>query len=91
MTMAAEGMQMTKPVTVEDVLAELRALRDEIRAVRRMMPQAPMSPAEFAAAIGKSKKTVERWIASGKLRVKRTGRVTLIRPVDAERFMDGVL
>lgn len=87
MSMTAEGMQ-TK-VSLEDVMAELRAIRAELAAAKRSMPAAPMSPREFAQVIGKSKKTVERWIASGKLRAKRTGKVTLIRPVDAERFLEG--
>lgn len=57
----------------------------------RTIPDRPMSPREFAKAVGKSAKTVGRWINAGKLKAKREGRVTLITPVNAQRFLKGDL
>ena len=55
----------------------------------RKLPDRPMAPAEFARAIGKSVRTVMRWIDSGKLSARREGRVTLIAPANAQRFLSG--
>jgi excisionase family DNA binding protein len=73
------------------ILDELRALRAEVGELRagaaRVIPDRPMSIAEAATVLSKSPKTVRRWMADGKLRVKREGRVTLITPDALRKFL----
>src|SRR5687767_13907838 len=46
-----------------------------------------LSKEEAAESIGVSPKTVQRWIAQGKLKVFRKGRVLRIRKAELEAFM----
>lgn len=81
MTMSAEGMNI--------VLERLDRIETLLRAREgRAMPAHPMSPKEVATVVGKSERTVLRWIEKGALREKKIGEITLIRPVDLERFLE---
>ena len=81
MTMSACGMN----VVIErlDRIESLLLAREG-----RAIPAHPMSPKEVATVVGKSERTVLRWIECGKLRAKKEGSITLIRPVDLERFLE---
>jgi excisionase family DNA binding protein len=70
------------------ILAELRELKALLTAPSRAVPEHPMSPAEFAAVVGRSEKTVRRWIHRGKLKARHEGRTLLIMPCNALRFLD---
>lgn len=71
-------------------IAGVKATLLEIREQnRRTIPDRPMSPAEIATIVGKSEKTVRRWIEKGLLRARKVGGTTLVRPVDLQRFLEG--
>ncbi len=72
------------------ILEELRKMNErQAEKEARILPEWPMSVREFAKVVGKCEKTVWRWIDSGKLRVKRVGRVVLITPLETRKFLDG--
>jgi len=68
-------------------VAELKALL--LDREKRVIPDRPMSPKEVAAIVGKSEKTVRRWIEKRRLKAKKEGGTTLVRPVDLQRFLEG--
>lgn len=71
-------------------VAEIKALLTKLAAQQaRVIPDRPMSPAEVATIVGKSEKTVRRWIERGRLKAKTEGHTTLVRPVDLQRFLEG--
>ncbi len=64
---------------LDALLAEVRALRQEIQAVR-IQPQPQWLPVkEYAAHVGRSVSTINRWIAQGRLEVKSVGNIRMVR------------
>ena len=64
----------------------LTALINEARGLREDLARATVSPkkdwitiAEYASDIGRSTKTINRWISEGKIESKRAGTVKLVR------------
>lgn len=49
----------------------------------------PKSPAQFAAHVGRSERTVQDWIESGKLKANTKVKPALITRGNAERFLEG--
>lgn len=49
----------------------------------------PKSPAQFAAYVGRSERTVQEWIDSGKLKANKAVRPALITKGQAAQFMEG--
>lgn len=88
MTFSAEGLVLSPSGAIElfqklDRIEKMLSAREE-----RAIPERPMSPAEVAKIVGKSQRTVLRWLDSGKLRSKHEGKVRLVRPVDLQRFLE---
>lgn len=48
----------------------------------------PKSPAQVADLIGKHRRTVIRWILSGQLRAKKTGKTTLVTDDAWKAFLE---
>ncbi len=64
---------------LDALLAEVRALRQEIQAVR-VQPQPQWLPVkEYAAHVGRSVATINRWIAQGKVQVKTVGHMRMVK------------
>ena len=85
----AEQTQMLVPVELAPVIERLDRI-EKLLADReaRTIPDRPMSPAEVAKIVGKSTRTVIRWLDRGKLRAMHEGGIRLIRPVDLQRFLE---
>ena len=67
---------------------ELQALRDEMAALRRAVEAVQMAPRPewltipvYAAKVGRTAKTVRRWINEGSVETRQDGSVTLVRAV----------
>jgi excisionase family DNA binding protein len=77
-------------------VAELRALvvglGDQLARMERRLPPVLLSPDEAAKALGVSRSTVKRMIASGELPATKIGRltrvdVTAVRPLSREKIV----
>lgn len=89
-TSEAEEMMTLPKSAFEALCADVARLRELIEGREaRAIPDRPMSPREVATIVGKSEKTVRRWIAKRRLAAKTEGHVTLVRPVDLQRFLEG--
>ena len=78
--------------TLEEIAAELRAVKTEIADMRKASvgrAQWPKSPAQFGEYVGSSARTVQAWIDDGKLRANTSVRPALISRGHADRFFEG--
>lgn len=78
--MTTEGESMIVNLLGE-MVQELKALRAK--------DVWPKTPEQFARHVGRSTRTVQDWIDSGKLRANTTVKPALITKGNAERFMEG--
>lgn len=67
---------------------ELQALRDEMTALRRAIEAVQMAPRpewltipDYAAKVGRTAKTVRRWVNEGSIETRQDGSVTLVRAI----------
>lgn len=72
----------TNPVTLDEVLAELRAVRQEVAQLRQATPQHLVDLQTAAKHLGVSARTVKRWVAEDRIAYRRIGR-TLRFPLAA--------
>lgn len=73
-------------ITQEDLERTVAPLVAELKALRAALDRAQIAPRkewltvdEYAETVGKSVRTVRRWIDTGQLETKRSGNVLLVR------------
>ncbi len=68
-----------KEDALKSLIAEVRELKEEVRAAR-IKPEPQWIPInEYATRVGRSPITINRWIAQGRLEAKHEGAVRLVR------------
>ena len=67
------------PDALATLTAEVRALRDELSAVRVAPQPKWLTVREYADMVGRSVSTVNRWIADGSIEARFSGKVRLVK------------
>lgn len=78
-------MQFVTTDDMKTLIAEVRSLRDEVRAVQMQPKPCWITIPEYAAMTGKSESTVQRHIREGKLDVNDAGTTRMVPNPDTER------
>lgn len=64
---------------LENLISEVRSLRDEVRAAKFQPDPKWLTVKEYANHVGKSESTVNRWIAQGEVEAKTIGKTRMVR------------
>lgn len=67
---------------LESLLVEVQRLHKRLDAVQMMPMPEWVTVAEYAARVGRTKRTVRNWINEGSIETKREGAVTMVRVKD---------
>ena len=65
---------MSADPTIADVITELRSLRDEVHALRLVVPEVLVDATEAARVLDISPRTLRRWVDLGQIPFRRVGR-----------------
>lgn len=77
-------------LTPEELQLMLRdAAEAGARRALELAAPAALTTAQAAALVGRAQKTVQEWVASGRLRSQKRGRLTVILREDLDRFLAG--